>query len=183
MDPAAEHSTRVPGAGRGVLNTDKSRRAVHRLFNVSVIVKGIDGVLEIIGGTLLFFITTEQLNRTARVLTTYELSEDPHDAIANYLLHSSAALSAGAKTFGALYLLWHGVVKVGLVTALLLRKLWAYPLAIVSFFLFLVYQLYRYAHTHSVEMLVLSVLDVFVIVLTWLEYSRLRALSPRRPSS
>jgi len=40
--------------------------------------------------------------------------------------------------------------------------------------LFLVYQIYRYSHTHSVWLLALSILDLFVIVLTWLEYQRLR---------
>ena len=74
-----------------------------------------------------------------------------------------------------MYLLWHGVVKVGLVTALLLRRRWAYPVAILAFLLFLLYQVYRYSHTYAPELLVLSVIDVIVIVLTWFEYVRLRA--------
>jgi predicted membrane protein DUF2127 len=89
-------------------------------------------------------------------------------------VHSAQGLSAGAKMFGAIYLLWHGVVKVGLVAALLLKRRWAYPVAIVAFLLFLAYQLYRYSHTYAPELLVLSVLDVVVIVLTWFEYGRLR---------
>jgi len=64
---------------------------------------------------------------------------------------------------------------VGLVTGLLLRQRWAYPAAIVAFLFFLIYQLYRYTHTYSPELLVLSAFDVFIIVLTWLEYGRLRA--------
>jgi uncharacterized membrane protein len=150
-------------------------RIVHLLFDISVVAKGIDGVLELIGGVLLLLISPTQLYHIARILTQHELSQDPHDVIANYLLHSSEKLSAGAKTFGALYLLWHGLVKVGLVTALLLKRRWAYPVAIVAFLLFLLYQLYRYSHTHAPELLVLSVLDVVVIVLTWFEYQRLQA--------
>ena len=155
-------------------SAEPRRRVVHVLFDVSMFAKGIDGVIELIAGVLLFFVTPQQLQHIATILTQHELSEDPRDAVANYLLHSSQALSVAAKTFGAIYLLWHGVVKVGLVTALLLQKLWAYPVAIGSFIVFLVYQLYRYSHTHSPEMIVLSVLDVFVIILTWLEYRRLR---------
>ena len=78
--------------------------------------------------------------------------------------------------FAATYLLWHGIVKIGLVAALLLRRRWAYPWAIVAFTLFLVYQLYRYSHTHAPELLVLSGVDVLVIGLTWLEYKRLEAI-------
>jgi uncharacterized membrane protein len=65
-----------------------------------------------------------------------------------------------------------GAVKAGLVSALLLKKWWAYPLTVVAFSLFLVYQVYRYLHTHSAWLLVLSMLDLFLIVVTWLEYNR-----------
>jgi uncharacterized membrane protein len=157
------------------VETRRRARIVHLLFDISVIAKGIDGVLEIVGGVLLFLISPTQLHHIARILTQHELSEDPHDMVANYLLHSSQGLSSGAMTFGAMYLLWHGVVKVGLVTTLLLKWRSAYPVAILAFLLFLVYQLYRYSHTDAPELLVLSVMDVVVIVLTWLEYKRLRA--------
>ena len=155
--------------------TQPRNHLVHLLFDISVITKGIDGAIEIIGGALLFFVSPDQLRHIARILTLHELTEDPHDIVANYLLHTSQRLSSSVTTFGAVYLLWHGVVKVGLVTALLRRQRWAYPAAIVAFLLFLLYQLSRYAHTHSPELLVLSALDVLVIGLTWFEYRRLRA--------
>jgi len=157
------------------VETRRRDRIVHLLFDISVIAKGIDGVLETVGGVLLLLTSPTQLHHIARILTQHELSEDPHDIVANYLLHSSQGLSAGAKMFGAMYLLWHGVVKVGLVTALLLSRRWAYPVAILAFLLFLAYQLYRYSHTDAPELLALSVMDVVVIVLTWFEYKRLRA--------
>lgn len=149
-------------------------RIVHVLFFISVVSKGIDGVLEIVGGALLFLVSRVRIHNIARILTQHELSEDPHDVIANYLLTSTRHLSTGAQAFAASYLAWHGLVKVALVAALLLKRPWAYPAAIAAFLLFLAYQLYRYSHTHSPELLVLSVLDVVVIVLTWLEYKRLR---------
>lgn len=151
-------------------------KLVHVLFEVGVIAKGIDGVLEIIGGVLLFLVNPAQIAYVVRLLTEHELSEDPNDLVAGYLLHAAKHLSAGAQTFGAIYLLGHGVIKVGLVVALLRRRLWAYPVAILAFMLFLVYQLYRYSHTHAAWLLVLSAVDVFVIVITWLEYRRLRAV-------
>ena len=155
-------------------------RILHLSFDLGVIAKGIDGALEIVGGALLFFVTPAQLYHIARVLTVHELSEDPHDLIANYVLRHSRNLSAGAEIFGAVYLLGHGMVKVGLVIALLLRRRWAYPVAIGAFVAFLAYQLYRYSDTHAPELLVLSLLDVLVIVLTCLEYRRLPA--PEAPS-
>lgn len=132
-------------------------------------------MLETVGGLLLFVASPVRIHSVVRALTQHELSEDPKDLVANYLLNGTQYLAPGTKTFAAIYLLWHGIVKIVLVVALLLRKRWAYPTAIAAFILFVVYQLYRYSHTHATELLVLSVLDVLIIVLTWLEYTRLRA--------
>lgn len=149
-------------------------RLIHVAFDIGAVAKGVDGVLEVIGGWLLLLMEPHQLHHLARLLFQHELSEDPDDLVATYVLHTSQHLSHGTQTFAAAYLLWHGAVKVGLVAGLLLRQRWAYPTAILAFLLFLAYQLYRYTHTFSPELLVLSVFDVFIIVLTWLEYGRLR---------
>jgi uncharacterized membrane protein len=153
----------------------RKQSIVHLFFEISVIVKGIDGILEIVGGVLLFFFSPAQLHRLVRVLTQHELVEDPHDLVANYLLNATRHLTSDVELFIALYLLWHGAVKAGLVTALLLKKRWAYPVAIVDFLLFLIYQIYRYLQTYQVGLLLLSGLDIIVIVLTWLEYRRLKS--------
>ena len=158
------------------MNAQRKPRLLHFLFYLSVIGKGVDGVLEIVGGALLFFVSPDQIHSFVQLLTLHELSEDPNDQIATYLLNSTHHLSQGVTLFAAVYLLWHGVVKVGLVAALLLRRRWAYPTAIVAFLLFLVYQLYRYSHTHSTGLLALSIVDVVVIILTWIEYQRLQAI-------
>ncbi len=147
---------------------------IHLLFDISMIGKGVDGVLEVAGGLMLFLLNPDQINWILRVLTQHELTEDPHDLIARFLVRSAQHLSTDTKTFGALFLLWHGAVKIGLVLALLRKQWWAYPLALAAFGLFLVYQLYRYSHTRSFWLMALSLVDVFVIVITWLEYKRLR---------
>lgn len=156
------------------MNQQGKSRIIHVLFSLGVIGKGIDGALEIVGGVLLLFISPDRIHALIRVLTQHELSEDPGDLIATWLRNSTLHLSSGVTLFAAAYLLWHGVVKAGLVAALLLRIRWAYPAAILAFSVFIVYQLYRYSHTHSPALLALSVADVVVIALTWLEYSRLK---------
>lgn len=147
-------------------------KAIHQLFNIGLIGKAVDGGLEILGAVLLFVVNSNQLSRWVRALTQHELSEDPDDVIVGFLLRSMRHLSSNTQMFAALFLLGHGVVKVGLVVALMRKYRWAYPLAMVIFGLFVAYQLYRYAHTHSIWLLALSLLDLFVIVITWLEYKR-----------
>ncbi len=79
-------------------------------------------------------------------------------------------LADGGSHFASWYLLSHGGVKLCLVLALLWNKLWAYPLMIVMLSAFIGYQMYRFTLTHSAAMIVLTVFDLIVIALTWIEY-------------
>src|SRR6266852_1993530 len=114
------------------------------------------------------------ISHALAMVTQHELSEDPHDFIASHLLRLSERFSANTQFFAAMYLLVHGVVKVLLVWALFRAKLWAYPAAIVVFAAFGVYQMYRYFLSPCFAMIALTVLHVIVIVLTWMEYGRLK---------
>lgn len=174
MTPATPHPTPTPLPRRD--------RAVHAFFRIGVIAKVVDGALEVIGGVALLFVDPARITGIVRVLTQHELSLDPHDLVAGVLVRSVQHLSSGTELFAALFLFWHGAVKVGLVLGLLRNRMWAYPTAITAFGAFLVYQLYRYALTRSDWLVVLSILDVGVIALTWLEYRRVRgaALGARR---
>jgi uncharacterized membrane protein len=104
------------------VSPQRRARIVHVLFDIGVIAKGVDGVLETIGGVLLLFVSPTQIHSLVAMLTQHELSEDPSDLVSNYLLNSTRDLSTGATVFAATYLLWHGIVKIGLVAALLLRR-------------------------------------------------------------
>lgn len=150
------------------------KKTIHILFEIGLIAKAIDGLFEIIGGVVLFFVSPDQIHGFVRALTQAEFAEDPTDFIANHLRHASQHLSPSTTLFAAIFLLGHGVVKIVLVWALLRKYSRAFPIAIAAFGLFIVYQIYRYAHTHSAWLLFLSLLDVFVVAITWLEYKRLR---------
>jgi uncharacterized membrane protein len=143
-------------------------------FQISIWLKGLDAGLEIVGGVALFLVSRGLIIRVVALLTQDELAEDPHDLIANYLLNAAKHLSVSSKQFMAFYLLAHGVPKLLLVGALLRRKLWAYPIAIIAFGAFILYQLYRFTFTHSIGLIALSVFDLAVIWLIWLEYRALR---------
>jgi uncharacterized membrane protein len=152
---------------------------VDRLFELTLLAKAADGVLEVVGGLLLFFTHPARISGLLRAATQHELIHGRHDFIVHHLSRAADHYSANGQWFAALFLLWHGVVKVVLVWALLRRYLWAYPLGIAAFSVFLVYQLYRYSHTHSSWLLALSVLDLAIVVLTWIEYRRMLSLGER----
>ena len=106
-------------------------------------VKGLAGILEVADGILLLFLSPHAIQHLARMLTAHELSEDPHDLIARYLLHTTAHLNTGITIVGAIYLLSHGIAKIVLVALVLRDKLWAYPWLILLLLAFVAYQLHR----------------------------------------
>ena len=149
--------------------------AEDRAFRILIALKGLDGLLEVVGGILLLLVRPDQIAGLGQFLTQHELSEDPHDLVANLVLHGASSLSAGhATVFGALYLLSHGLVKVLLVWAVLRDKLWAYPWMIAFLALFIAYQLYRMVVHFTLGLLLLTVFDVVVVWLTVREYRRNR---------
>jgi uncharacterized membrane protein len=151
-----------------------------RAFEVGIIAKGLNGAAEIVGGLLLLLVTPDQIHRIVRDITQGELSEDPNDVVANYLLHTAGGVSGAGVLFGAIYLLLHGTVKVVLVIALLLNRLWAYPWLIGVLIAFIAYQLYRIALQPSAGLVALTVFDVLVLALTvreWRVQRRLRGQS------
>jgi uncharacterized membrane protein len=141
-----------------------------------LVLKGLDGVLEVIGGILLLFLTPAAIQHLVRVLTAHELSEDPHDLIARYLLHTTAHLHHGTTLFGAIYLLSHGIAKIVLVALVLKDKLWAYPWLIGLLLAFIGCQLYQItAVRFSVGLTLLTIFDALLVWLTWREYRAKRA--------
>jgi uncharacterized membrane protein len=152
---------------------------IHDSFRLGIFVKGFDGIVEIIGAVLILFITPAILNQWVKTLTVYELGSDPKDFLANHLIQFSQNYSLHTQWFGALYLASHGIIKIFLVISLWQKRLWAYPTAIIVFSVFGIYQMYRFNNTHSIGLLVLTILDVFVIILTLLEYRQLKtSMSP-----
>jgi uncharacterized membrane protein len=145
-----------------------------RTFAVGIILKGLDGILEVIGGLLLLVVSPAAIDRISRFLTQHELSEDPRDFLATHLLHVAGSLTSSSVRFGALYLLSHGVVKIVLVAALLRNKIWAYPWMIVFLIAFIFYQIYRMTFAFSVGLLGLTIFDLVVVWLTYREYGKQR---------
>lgn len=163
----------------------RPRTWLDRVFAVGIIAKGLNGVAELVGGVLLLLLTPLRIQQLAAAWTHEELSEDPHDFVATHLLHTANGLSGDAVLFGALYLLVHGIVKVVLVGALLLNKLWAYPWLIAVLLLFIAYQLYRIVLDPTAGLIGLTVFDAVIVVLTWREYreQRRRRLEPAGASA
>jgi uncharacterized membrane protein len=155
-------------------------KTLHRVFDISLILKGIIALLEILAGILAYFVTQQFLLNLVLAVFHEELERDPHEFIANFLLQSVQKFSISTQLFTSIYLLCHGVIKAVLIAGLLRGKFGYYPSAIVVFMSFVIYQIYIYSFTYSIWLLLITLLDVIVIWLTWHEY---RYMQEQRPGS
>lgn len=155
--------------------------ALDRTFALSILAKGLLGLSEVIGGLLLLVVTPAQLDAMSKAvidaLTRRELGQDPHDWLANVLLHRAHphTFSDAGLRFAAAYLLVHGVVKLVLVVALVRHKPWAYPWMIGVLLAFIAYQLVLIAQHPTASLILLTAFDAFMAWLTWQEWRRHRS--------
>jgi uncharacterized membrane protein len=147
-----------------------SPRLIHRLFSIGIVIKGIDGVLEMIGGLLLLVISRSHLNDLVVFFTQRELSQDPDDPVSNFLLNLSAHFSVRGKIFAVTYLLAHGVIKVLLCYHLRRENVRFFPWAIGVLSAFVLYQGYRLIEHFAWGLFTLTCFDAIIIFAVWREY-------------
>ncbi len=145
----------------------------HKFFRITIFLKGIYSFFEFIAGIALLLVSSSEISNFVKDLFRHELLQDPHDIIANFLINLTGNFSSSLKLFFALYLIIHGTIKVGLIIALWFKKLKVYPIAMIVFGLFIIYQIYRYILHPSLVLLFLTDLDMAVIILTWMEWKHL----------
>ena len=170
-----EHAKRRPAKHPTEPSQPKSpwfhpRTLLDKTYEIGILFKGFDGTLEIIGGVLLWVISSDTINGWTRALTEDTLAHNPHDFVATHILRYGHQLANGQKGLAVLFLLSHGIVKVAMVIALLRQKRWAYPVSLVLLILFLIYQIYLLITQNTFFMGVLTVFDVVIIWLVWREW-------------
>ena len=158
----------------GEMEQPQRERMLRRLFRGGILLKGVDGILETIGGVLFLFMSRASMNKIVVLLTQHELIEDPDDWVALTLRHAFSHLSPSTKLFGSAYLLAHGIIKIFLAVYLLRNKPWSYPVAIAFLISFIGYQIYRLGIHFSWGLMVLTGFDMAVVLLVWHEYGRVK---------
>jgi len=162
---------------KSIFNTrKKSVEIEHYAFRISIILKGIESLLELVSGALLLFVSAKEIQNFIYNLFAKELAEDPHSFIATTVVHWASQFSSSVEWFLALYFLTHGIIKSGLLVGLWYEKIKLYPVAIGIFVLFIFYQIYKYIVSPSGWLIYLTVLDLIFIWLAILEWRHLKKM-------
>jgi uncharacterized membrane protein len=154
--------------------TNRREAEIHNVFDATLLLKGIHAAIEIIGGVALYLVSAENILRVVNFFTQDELREEPHDFLANYVLHTAQQFVGSTQAFAALYLLSHGIINALVVIGLWKEKLWAYPVSFVVLAAFIIYQLYLLTFGFSIWLVLFTILDVVIISLVWHEYGVLK---------
>lgn len=148
----------------------------HKGFQFGILVKAINSTLEIICGILLVFLSPSRLNNLIIALTQHGLSQYPENVIADFIIKLSSKFTVNTQHFGIFYLVSHGIVKLTLIIFLWKGKSWAYPVTIASLIIFILYQIYRYIMKSSMGLIILTIFDIIMIILTFIEYIRVKKI-------
>ncbi len=143
-----------------------------RLLRAVLALKGLDGGVELFGAVALAVASPQALGGLARRVVDHHLLGGPHGVVAERFAAGEATLAGSGHTFAVVYLAVHGLVKLGLVVALLRRVRPAYPVAVAVLGVFVLYEGYRAAVRGSLLLWASAALDVVLIVLVVREYRR-----------
>ena len=146
-------------------------KRIHQSFVVSVLVKGLHALVEIVGGIALALFNTD-------VIVRWLYKPGRPDWIEDTLIKFANTFTGQEHNYYVWFLVSHGLINLALVVGLLRGKLWAYPATFVVLTLFIAYQLYRYTYTHDIGLILFSALDVIVIALAWHEYRLVKRHPP-----
>lgn len=154
-----------------------------RLLRAALFLKGLDGAVELLAGVALAVVDPRELGGLTRRVVEHHLLGSPHGALAERVAAGEAALAGGDRTFAVVYLTLHGLVKLGLVVALLRELRPAYPVAVGVLAVFVAYEALRAARTGSAALWAAAALDLAIAALVLREYRRLTAGRPPPPGS
>lgn len=148
----------------------KASEILQFLFFLSLIIKGIDGVVEVISGaTLLFLGKTDVLNLLFDI-SQYDFLDISEDKAMRFVDHVSSVFTDYMKLFITIVLLGSGLVKVVLAVNLILKKMWAFPVALALLAAIIVYEGVQAILSWSLFVGCMTLLDIVVLFIIWRQY-------------
>lgn len=156
----------------------RPKTVIDRLYAVGVSIKGIDGVIELVAGVVLWI--SPALAHALLADLAGEAREGDTAVlhfVGQYVARLDNELAQSGMAFLIAFLITHGAVKVVLVYCLFRKWHRVYPYALAILIAFLCYQFYAFVLTPTIGLAGFTALDAAIIILVYKEY---RELNPRR---
>lgn len=151
-----------------------SPKSISLFFHASMWWRIFYGSLRLLLGFVLLKVVGSTFTDVLVSVMSHELVEDPYDAIFQFLYTLFEDHSFTITYFVAGYLLFWGTIDILLSILLLKHKLWAFPVSIGLILVFIGYSMLRLAHTHSLVLAGVIVIDTIILYLIYREYTLLK---------
>ena len=159
---------------------ERSFPVLHIVFLLGVLLKGINALTELASGSILLAFPLYKLRELAGSLAGMKGLEWFRQHGILDTVRIGQFIAPDTKAFFSWFFLSHGAVKTLIIICLLAGWIWAYPLGILVFFGFVIFQIVQISMgVHTTLYLILTLLDIFVITLTfneWHHAKRVRSL-------
>ena len=155
------------------LETARARWRLHTALEISLAVKGLMALAEVVSGAALMAIGTGKVARFVDWMVNNDLTSDPTDVIGITVRHIATSLSLDTHNFFAWYLITQGMVKLLTIIALSRGERWFFPIGAAILSVFVGYQLIHIWMDFSGILLVLTLFDIVVVTLVMREYQAL----------
>lgn len=144
-------------------------RLLHDAYLGAILIKGFDGAVETLAGLVLFLTGTERLYEWVLRLTAPELTG--HHPALHAIRAGAAKLANGPHHFVMIYLLIHGLLKLGVAVALLNgHARWIFPVASLVLTAFIAYMSWRLSLRWSDWLLGAALFDLLTLGLVLNEW-------------
>ena len=150
----------------------------HLAYLVTIAVKGFDGALELLLGLLISLAGPQRFYFWVLRFTAPELDR-PHGRLVEAIRHGASGIASGQNNFAIVYLLVHGVLKLGLALVLLRGGgRWIFPVGTLILTGFIAYMSWHLSERWSGWLLAFALFDFVTLLLVlneWRQPVRKRA--------
>ena len=147
---------------------------LHLAYLIAIIIKGFDGLIETVAGTLIAIYGSHQVYELAVWLTAPEIARHPESHTVHAIRHGAYGIAHSSHRFAVVYLLAHGILKLGLVINLLIEHLWIFPVSIAVLLGFISFMAAKLAAHWSPWLFAFAIFDLLTVALIANEW-RVRA--------
>lgn len=156
----------------------KNTSTSHFAFMVAVVLKGLNGLIEILFGILVALTGPDKLYAFVLQFTTPELEVHPGNKFVIAIQNGAANLAHISGALAIFYLLAHGIVKLAIAYNLLRDRRWVFLPACLILGAFVLFLGYRAAEHHSLGALALALLDLITLALVANEWRTILGSKP-----
>jgi uncharacterized membrane protein len=137
----------------------------HRAYLAAITIKGLDGAIELALGGIVAVLGAQRFSALLIAWSAPEIAGNPESHAMRFVRHSADGLAHASTAFVIVYLLAHGVIKLGIAINLLRGKSWIYPVAVALLAGFIAFMSYRLTEHFSGWLLSFALFDAVTLAL------------------